>query len=142
MRRHGGGGQEGQEGERSPARPAAGAGRGVGGPSGRAGGGAGWDRGQVGLRLAEEVPRLSGGGGPLSCSPGPAQTASQGARLLRATGWGRRGSGPSEGPGGGQDCAVTSEAFYCPLGFVFECPVKAEMGSASRPVCSSTVART
>lgn len=70
MRRHGGGGQEGQEGERSPARPAAGSGRGVGGPSGRAGGGAGWDRGQVGLRLAEEVPRLSGGGGPFSCSPG------------------------------------------------------------------------
>lgn len=115
---------------------------GWGDPSGRAGGGAVWDRGQVGLRLAEEVPRLSGGGGPLSCLPGPAQTASQGARLLRATGWGRRGSGPSEGPGGGQDCAVTGEAFYCPLGFVFECPVKAEMGSASRPVCSSTVART
>lgn len=43
---------------------------GSGGPSVRAGGGAGWDRGQVGLRLAEEVPRLSGGGGPFSSSPG------------------------------------------------------------------------
>lgn len=141
MRRHGGGGQEGQEGERSPARPAAGPGRGVGDPSGRAGGGAGWDRGQVGLRLARKCRAFPGEGVPLAARPGPAQTAIQGA-LLRAAGWGRRGSGPSEGPGGGQDCAVTGEAFYCPLGFVFGCAVKAEMGSASRPVCSSTVART
>lgn len=41
------------------------------------------------------------GGSLLLLAPGLLQTACQGARLPRATGWGHKGSGPSEGPEGG-----------------------------------------
>lgn len=106
MRRHGGGGQEGQEGERSPARPAAGPGRGVGvPPGGRAGGGAaGWDSGQVGLRLAEEVPRLSGGGGsPLLLAPGRLRRPARGPAFPAR----RAGTAEEVGPARGQEVART-----------------------------------
>lgn len=86
------------------------------------GGGAGRDSGQVGLRLPEEVPRLSGGGVPFAARPRPAPDGLSGGPPSPRDGlgpqrkWAQRGArrwlGLELGPLG---CAVTGEAFTAHL---------------------------
>lgn len=102
-------------------------GRGVGWGSLREGGREGGRR-SSGLGQWSGGPAARGGsaapfrgrGVPFADRPGPAQTPCQGARLPRAPGWDRRGSGPSEGPGGGQDCAMTGDAFTAHLALFWD----------------------